>query len=151
MFFPFWTVAFVPSICKRYSPAFSSDLPTFAFWETMILLAKGLANAGTVKARAASKAILRKNNLVFMRVNFLSVRIESAAQQAAAGEMELTRALRASTLARKTPLLPGLTAGKTACHIPAAATAGFFLNLTQNSRVTDCICLDECRRTNVSS
>lgn len=28
----------------------------------------------------------------------------------------------------KTPLLPGLTAGKTACHDPAAATAGFFLN-----------------------
>src|SRR6266404_6746707 len=40
--------------------------------------------------------------------------------------MELTRALRASTLTRKTPLLPGLTAGKTACHSPAAATAGFF-------------------------
>ena len=40
--------------------------------------------------------------------------------------MELTRALRASILARKTPLLPGLTAGKTACHSPAAATAGFF-------------------------
>jgi hypothetical protein len=36
---------------------------------------------------------------------------------------------RASILARKTPLLPGLTAGKTACHSPAAATAGFFLNL----------------------
>jgi len=29
--------------------------------------------------------MLRRNNLVFMRVNFLSVRIESAAQQAAAG------------------------------------------------------------------
>src|SRR5215472_563530 len=29
----------------------------------------------------------------------------------------------------KTPLLPGLTAGKIACHDPAAATAGFFLNL----------------------
>jgi len=39
----------------------------------------------TVKAIAASKAIVRKNNLVFMRVNFLSIRIESAAQQAAAG------------------------------------------------------------------
>jgi len=30
------------------------------------------------------------------------------------------------TLAVKTPTLPGLTAGKTACHDPAAATAGFF-------------------------
>src|SRR3989442_735196 len=26
----------------------------------------------------------------------------------------------------KTPFLPGLTAGKIACHDPAAATAGFF-------------------------
>src|SRR6266446_3640861 len=65
--------------------------------------------------------------------------------------MELTRALRASTLARKTPLLPGLTAGKTACHSPAAATAGFFLNLTQSSRVTDCTCIDELLYKNVSS
>src|SRR6267143_5340341 len=65
--------------------------------------------------------------------------------------MELTRALQASTLARKTPLLPGLTAGKTACHCPAAATAGFFLNLTQSSRVADCTCIDECRHMNVSS
>src|SRR6266850_2447232 len=65
--------------------------------------------------------------------------------------MELTRALRASTLARKTPLLPGLTAGKTACHSPAAATAGFFLNLTQNSRVADCTGIDEWRCRNVSS
>jgi hypothetical protein len=50
-----------------------------------MVLAKGFANAGTVKAIAASKAMLRRNNLAFMRVNFLSVRIESAAQRAAAG------------------------------------------------------------------
>jgi hypothetical protein len=43
-----------------------------------------LAKAGTVKASAASKAMQRKNELVFMRVKFLS-RIESAAQQGAVG------------------------------------------------------------------
>jgi hypothetical protein len=51
----------------------------------LMVFAKGFANAGTVKAIAASKAMPETNNLVFMRVNFLSVRIESAAQQAAAG------------------------------------------------------------------
>src|SRR5207245_11420619 len=101
MSLPFWTVAFVPSIRKRYSPAFNSDLPSFAFWEMLIVLAKGFANAGTVKAMAASKAILRKNNLVFMRVNFLSVRIESVAQAAAAGQIEVTRALPGRSLRRK--------------------------------------------------
>ena len=85
---------------------------------------------------------MRKNELVFMRVKFLS-RIESAAQQGAVGQIELTRMQRASILARKTPLLPGLTAGKTACHSPAAATAGFFLNLAQYNCQTSCTCIDE--------
>src|SRR5579864_2396891 len=40
----------------------------------------------------------------------------------------LTRVQRTSSLAQQTPLLPGLTAGKTACHGPAAATAGFLLS-----------------------
>src|SRR2546427_12055836 len=64
--------------------------------------------------------------------------------------MELTRALRASSLARKTPLLPGLTAGKTACHSPAAATAGFFLDLAADSPVSGCARIDEVRDGNVS-
>jgi hypothetical protein len=34
----------------------------------LMVLAKGFANAGTVNEMAASKAILRKNTLVFMRV-----------------------------------------------------------------------------------
>jgi hypothetical protein len=50
----------------------------------------------------------------------------------------------------KTPLLPGLTAGKTACHDPAAATAGFFLNLTLNSPVSSCTRIDELPVPNVS-
>jgi len=51
----------------------------------LMVFAKGFANAGTASATAASKAILRTNDFVFMRVNFLSNRIESAAQQAAIG------------------------------------------------------------------
>jgi len=70
---------------QRYSPAFNSDLPSFAFCEMLMVFAKGFANAGTASATAASKAILRTNDFVFMRVNFLSNRIESAAQQAAIG------------------------------------------------------------------
>src|SRR5213079_2955586 len=50
----------------------------------------------------------------------------------------------------KTPLLPGLTAGKTACHGPAAATAGFFLDLVKNSCVTSCMRIDESLGANVS-
>jgi len=48
-------------------------------------LAKGFANAGIASAMAVSKAILRTNEFGFMRVSFLSVRMESAAQQAAIG------------------------------------------------------------------
>jgi hypothetical protein len=51
----------------------------------------------------------------------------------------------------KTPTLPGLTAGKTACHGPAAATAGFFLNLAKNSPVNGCTRIDEALGANVSS
>src|SRR5439155_21878825 len=86
---PFWTVALFPSICRRYSPAFNSDLPSFAVCEMLMVFAKGFANAGTASAMAASKAILRTNEFVFMRVNFLSSRNESAAQQAAIGQREL--------------------------------------------------------------
>ena len=81
----FLTVALFPWISKRYSPAFNSDLPSFALCEMLMVLAKGFANAGTASAMAASKATLRTNEFVFMRVNFLSDRIESAAQQAAIG------------------------------------------------------------------
>jgi hypothetical protein len=44
----------------------------------MVLL-KGFARSGTVEAKAAARARLRRMVLNFMRVNFLSVRIESAA------------------------------------------------------------------------
>ncbi|PYT91178.1 MAG: hypothetical protein DMG36_19125 [Acidobacteria bacterium] len=50
----------------------------------------------------------------------------------------------------KTPLLPGLTAGKTACRDPAAATAGFFLNLALNSAMNRCAYIDEIATTDVS-
>jgi hypothetical protein len=50
----------------------------------MVLL-KGFANAGTASATAASRAIVRTKEFVFIGVNFLSMRIESALQQAAIG------------------------------------------------------------------
>jgi hypothetical protein len=42
-----------------------------------------LANMGTATAIAASRAMLRKKELDFIRVNFLSVGIESAVHQLA--------------------------------------------------------------------
>jgi hypothetical protein len=50
----------------------------------------------------------------------------------------------------KTPLLPGQTAGKTACRDPAAATAGFILNLASNSAMSGCAYIDEAPARNVS-
>src|ERR1700747_269573 len=97
---PFCTVALFPSISKRYSPDFNSDFPSFAACAMLMVLLNGFANAGTASATAASKAILRTNEFVFMRVNFLSSRIESAAQRAVIGQRELlTRKRRAGTLA----------------------------------------------------
>jgi hypothetical protein len=50
-----------------------------------MVLAKGFANTGTANAKAASKAMLRTNEFDFMRVNFLSNWIESAALLAVIG------------------------------------------------------------------
>ena len=47
----------------------------------------------------------------------------------AAGQTELTRGHRDDRFPRTTLSLPGLTAGKNACHSPAAAPAGFFLKV----------------------
>ncbi len=67
----------------------------------LMVLANGLANAGIATAMAASNAIERTNEFVFMRANFLSNGIESAAQEAVFGQKELTRKWRTSTLARE--------------------------------------------------
>jgi len=77
--FPFSTVALFPSICRRYSPARRSALPIFADWAMLMVLLNGFARRGTVEIKAAASARLRRIELNFMRVNFLSVRIESAA------------------------------------------------------------------------
>jgi hypothetical protein len=76
---PFWMVALFPSIIRRYSPACRSALPIFADWAMLMVLANGFARSGTVEAKAAASARLRRIEWDFMRVNFLSVRIESAA------------------------------------------------------------------------
>src|SRR5580700_4333117 len=78
---PFWTVALLPSIIRRYSPACRSALPIFADWAMLMVLANGFASSGTVETKAAASAKLRRMELNFMRVNFLSVRIESATFQ----------------------------------------------------------------------
>jgi hypothetical protein len=44
----------------------------------LMVLANGFARSGTVDTKAAASATLRRIELNFMRVNFLSVRIESA-------------------------------------------------------------------------
>ena len=64
--------------------------------------------------------------------------------------MELTRKLRTSRLAREDTSSSWTNGRKTACHDPAAATAGFFLNLALNSAVNSCACIDETLSTNVS-
>src|SRR6266576_315334 len=61
-----------------FPSAFNSDLPSLAVCEMLMVLANGFANADTASARAASKTILRTNGFVFMRVSFLSNRMESA-------------------------------------------------------------------------
>src|SRR5580693_1594580 len=76
---PFSTDALFPSICRRYSPARRSTLPIFADWAMLMVLLNGFASSGTVDTKAAASARLRRIELTFMRVNFLSVRIESAA------------------------------------------------------------------------
>jgi hypothetical protein len=45
----------------------------------LMVLLNGFASSGTVDTKAAASARLRRIELNFMRVNFLSVRIESAA------------------------------------------------------------------------
>src|SRR5271168_2260121 len=64
----------------------------------VMVLANGLANAGTATAMTANNARERTNELVFMRVIHLSIRIESAANRTADGQTLLTRGRRASSL-----------------------------------------------------
>ena len=54
-------------------------MPIFADWAMLMVLLNGFARSGTVETKAAASARLRRIELNFMRVNFLSVRIESAA------------------------------------------------------------------------
>src|SRR4029077_8932549 len=118
----------------------------------LMVFVKGFANAGTASAIAASRAIPRTHEFVFMRVNFLSNGIESAALWAGVWPEGVDTHMGGRVLSPvKTPTLPGLTAGKTACHDPAAATAGVFLDLVKNSRVTSCMRIDESLGANVSS
>src|SRR5260370_13818775 len=77
---PFCTVALLPSISRRYSPAWRSALPTLAAWVMLMVLLMGLAKTGRARAVTAKSAAIRRSELDFMRVNFLSM-FESAAPQ----------------------------------------------------------------------
>src|SRR5713226_776704 len=99
----------------------------------LMVLAKGLANAGTVNATAASKAMLRTNEFDFMRVNFLSNRIESAAVRAVSGQRELTRMWRTSTLAREDTYSSWTNGRKDCVSRPRGCHRGGFLNLAKKS------------------
>jgi len=113
-------------------------------------LAKGFAKAGTASAMAASKAMLRTNEFDFMRVNFLSNRIESAAPQAVVGQRELTRMWRTSTLAREDTYSSWTNGRKDCVSRPRGCHRGVFLNLAKNKPASGCIRIDESLGRNVS-
>src|SRR5579864_5227049 len=79
---PFCTVALLPSIMRRYSPARRSALPIFEACASVMVLVNGLANAGTATAMAASRARLRTKELVFMRVIYPFTRNQVSAMEA---------------------------------------------------------------------
>src|SRR5438034_4994478 len=99
-----------------------------------MFLEKGLARSGTASTRAASKAKQRKKELFFMRVKFLSERIESAAIGRRAGEMELTRKRRTSSLAGEDTSSSWTNGRKSCVSRPRGChRGGFFLNLALSS------------------
>jgi hypothetical protein len=115
-----------------------------------MVFVKGFANAGTASAKAASKAILRTNEFVFMRVNFLSDGIESAALQAGVGQRELTRTWRTSTLAREDTYSSWTNGRKDCVSWPRGCHRGVFLILAKDSPVIGCTRIDEPLGANVS-
>src|SRR5271165_7606638 len=89
---------------------------------------------------------------LFNMCQFLS-RLSQPGLRQGGKERELTHLYRKSSLWMLAPLLPGQRAGKTACHGPAAATAGFFLSSLLPSHTSPklgCICIDEGPLSNVS-
>src|ERR1700758_3601260 len=81
---------------------------------------------GTVSARAAARARLRTNVLLFMCVFPFEERVNRDLSKT---EGVLTHRRAKSSLSMKTPLLPGPRAGKTACHLPRGCHRGVsFLN-----------------------
>src|SRR5690348_17371172 len=98
-----------------------------------MFLEKGLARSGTASTRAASKAKQRKKELFFMRVKFLSERIESAAIGRRAGEIELTRKRRTSSLAGEDTSSSWTNGRKSCVSRPRGCHRGVFLNLALSS------------------
>src|ERR1700758_2408249 len=81
---------------------------------------------GTVSARAAARARLRTNVLLFMCVFPFGERVNRDLFKT---EGVLTHRQAKSSLSLKAPLLPGPRAGKTACHLPRGCHRGVsFLN-----------------------
>ena len=79
-------------------------------------------------------------------------RIESAAPVLPQADRVDTRALGRVVSPTRHLVLPGLTAGKTMCRRPAAATAGFLfrLSLEACAALPGCTCIDERVCANVS-
>jgi hypothetical protein len=99
----------------------------------LMVLDNGLEKAGIVDAtKAATNAALRTNDWIFMRV-ILPFENRVSRRAVAVGKTVDTQC-KGEYSRRQTPLLPGLTAGKTACHCPAAATAGFFISNLEQPR-----------------
>src|SRR5262249_57864324 len=66
---PFCTVALLPSMSRRYSPAVRSALPSLAACVILIILLTGFASTGMARAKAADNATLRKIRLDFIQVH----------------------------------------------------------------------------------
>jgi len=109
---PFCTVALVPSISRRYSPARRSALPTFALWVMLHGLADGLGKYRQQPAQLPQQCNTSKKRIGFHAVNFLSIGT-SQPKERRQEPMEIdTQARERVDFSQRHLLFLGLTAGK---------------------------------------
>src|SRR5260370_17672968 len=126
---PFCTVALLPSISRRYSPAWRSALPTLAAWVMLMVLLMGLAKTGRARAATAKSAAVRRSELDFMRVNFLS--FSSQPHHNCRGRTEwLTRRAGSEEPSPNDTCSSWTNGRKDACQRPAAPTPRFLIDIS---------------------
>src|SRR5262245_42443749 len=93
----------------------------------LMVLTRGFAKAGTASAITARRAKLRRSELEFMRVSSFPSQIESAAKMTSRGIDSVDTRARGRVAFPERHCFSWTNGRKDACHSPAAATAGFFL------------------------